>query len=130
MSVQQLRFNRWGLLVVLALVAAACAAPAPPANSGVAEASYAGDTEAGLLLYNEHCLECHSATLPSAFVGPSLYQAGDRLTADYIKTSVRDPHSAVAPEYTGGTPMPTDLMDRLTDQDLANIVAYLLAGAP
>jgi len=118
-----------GLLVLAALALGACAPQAQPTEP-VAEASFEGDPEAGLLLFNENCLECHSATLPQAFVGPSLYEAGDRLTAEYIQTSVRDPHSVVDPEFAGGTPMPTDLIERLTDQQLADIVAFLLAGRP
>jgi hypothetical protein len=36
----------------------------------------------------------------------------------------------VDPAFAGGTPMPTDLIERLTDQQLADIVAFLLAGRP
>jgi mono/diheme cytochrome c family protein len=118
-----------GLLMLAALVLGACTTQTQ-ATPGAAEASFEGDTEAGLLLFNDNCLECHSATLPQAFVGPSLYEAGDRLTADYIQTSIRDPHSVIDAEFAGGTPMPTDLIERLTDQQLADIVAYLLAGRP
>jgi mono/diheme cytochrome c family protein len=116
------------ILIVLGRALSACSPQTPQASP--AEASFEGDPENGLLLFNESCLECHSATLPEAFVGPSLYQAGDRLTADFIKASVRDPHSVVASEYAGATPMPTDLIERLSDQQLADIVAFLLAGRP
>jgi mono/diheme cytochrome c family protein len=92
--------------------------------------SYAGDPEAGLLLFNDNCLECHSATLPEVFVGPSLLDAEGRLSVDYIQASVRDPHSVVDPDFAGATPMPADLMERLTDQQLADIIAYLMAGEP
>jgi mono/diheme cytochrome c family protein len=130
MSKTNKRLLAIGLLALAALALGACAPQAQTASPGVVEASFEGDSEAGLLLFNENCLECHSATLPQAFVGPTLYEAGDRLTADYIQTSIRDPHSVIDPEFAGGTPMPTDLIERLTDQQLADIVAYLLAGRP
>ena len=130
MSTKQLLSKCFIMLVAAALALSACTAQAPQASPTVPAVSFEGDTEAGLLLFNEHCLVCHSATLPDSFVGPTLYQAGDRLTADYIQTSVRDPHSVVASAYTGATPMPTDLMERLSDQNLADVVAYLLAGTP
>ena len=121
----------WFIVLVIAGRALAACSPQPPqASPATAEGSFEGDPEAGLLLFNENCLECHSATLPQSFVGPSLYQAGDRLTADYIKTSIRDPHSVIATDYAGTTPMPTDLIERLSDPQLADIVAYLLAGRP
>jgi mono/diheme cytochrome c family protein len=100
------------------------------ATSAPGAASYEGDAEAGLLLFNEYCLDCHSATLPRAFVGPTLYQAGQRLTADYIRASVISPHEVVSSEYAGATPMPTDLAEQLSEQDLANIVVYLLESSP
>ncbi|HET7088686.1 MAG TPA: cytochrome c [Anaerolineae bacterium] len=134
MTTKQLLIVRLLLLVGAALWLSACTPEAPAgdivATSAPDAASYEGDTEAGLLLFNEYCLECHSATLPRAFVGPTLYQAGQRLTADYIRASVIAPHEVVSAEYAGTTPMPTNLAEQLSEQDLANIVAYLLASGP
>jgi mono/diheme cytochrome c family protein len=130
MSTKQLLIVQLLMLVAAAFWLSACTSEAPAGDIVVTSApdavSYAGDAEAGLLLFN--CFECHSATLPRAFVGPTLYQAGQRLTADYIRGSVIAPHEVVSSEYAGATPMPTNLAGQLSDQDLANIVAYLLAS--
>lgn len=132
MSTKQLLIVWLLLFVSAAFWLSACTSEAPAddikAASGADVASYEGDTEAGLLLFNDYCFECHSATLPRAFVGPTLYQAGQRLTADYIRASVIAPHEVVDGEYAGATPMPTNLAGQLSEQDLANIVAYLLAS--
>jgi mono/diheme cytochrome c family protein len=132
MSTQQLLIARLLLLVGAAFWLSACTPGAPASDSVTPSApdaaSYEGDAEAGLLLFNEHCLECHSATLPRAFVGPTLYEAGQRLTADYIRASVITPHEVVGDAYAGATPMPTNLAGQLSEQDLANIIAYLLAS--
>ena len=132
MSTKQLLIVRLLLLVGAAFWLSACTSESPAggivATSAPDAASYEGDTEAGLLLFNDYCFECHSATLPRAFVGPTLYQAGQRLTADYIRVSVIAPHEVVSGEYAGATPMPTNLTEQLSEQDLANIIAYLLAS--
>ncbi len=126
------------LLVAAALSLSACApetpssaitAPPTPHSLGTGEAvSYPGDPEAGLLLFNEYCLECHTATLPRTFVGPTLQQANARLTADYIRVSIEKPHAVVAAEFTAATPMPDDFPAQLSDQALADIVAYLMSA--
>ena len=128
------------LLVGAALSLSACASEMPPgatavtrtplaAVAGGAEAaSYQGDQEAGLLLFNEYCLECHTATLPRTFIGPTLYQAGERLTADYVRVSIVAPHDAVAAEFTAATAMPESFGGQLSDQQLADIVAYLMSA--
>ena len=130
MSTKQLLIVQLLLLVGAAFWLSACTSEAPAgdivATSDVV--SYEGDTEAGVLLFNDYCLECHSATLPHAFVGPTLYHANQRLTADYIRASIIAPHEVVSSEYAGATPMPANLAGQLAEQDLANIIAYLLAS--
>ncbi len=126
------------LLVVAALSLSACALETPsgaiavpptPQSIGAGEAvSYQGDPEAGLLLFNEYCLECHTATLPRTFIGPTLQQANARLTADYIRVSIEKPHDVVAAEFTAATAMPDNFSAQLSDQALADIVAYLMSA--
>lgn len=132
MSTKQILIVQLLLLVGAAFWLSACTSEAPAGDIAVTSVpdavSYEGDPEAGLLLFNDYCFECHSATLPRAFVGPTLYQAGQRLTADYIRASVIAPHEVVSDEYAGATPMPTNLAGQLSEQDLTNIVAYLLAS--
>ena len=140
MSVEQLSALWLRLLVGAAFSLSACT-PETPSGAiamtrtpqaagadGVEAASYQGDPEAGLLLFNEYCLECHTATLPGTFVGPTLYQAGERLTADYLRVSIEEPHDAVAAEFAAATTMPDIFGEELSEQELADIVAYLISA--
>jgi mono/diheme cytochrome c family protein len=81
-----------------------------------------------LLLFNEHCLECHTATLPRTFVGPSLANAGERLTSDQIRVSIESPGALVASEFAAA--MPDNFAGQLSEQELTDIVAYIVAGRP
>jgi len=101
--------------------------PQAAVAGGAEAASYQGDPEAGLLLFNEYCLVCHTATLPRTFAGPTLYQVGEHLTADDIRVSIIAPHDAVATQFAVSTPMPANFAGQLSDQELADIVAYLLS---
>jgi mono/diheme cytochrome c family protein len=119
------------LLVGAAFLLSACASEVPsgtiPAARTPQAASSQADPEAGLLLFNNYCLECHSATLPRAFIGPSLSDTGGRLTADYIRVSIERPHETVAPEFAA-TAMPDYFAGQLSDQELGDIVAYLMSA--
>ncbi|HLE29689.1 MAG TPA: cytochrome c [Anaerolineales bacterium] len=140
MSAKQLLASWLLLLVGAALSLSACASETPSGATAVARtpqaavaggaeaASYLGDPEGGLLLFNEYCLECHTATLPRTFIGPTLYQAGERLTADYVRVSIEEPHDAVAAEFTAAMAMPDNFGGQLSDQELADIVAYLMSA--
>jgi mono/diheme cytochrome c family protein len=129
----------WRLtLAGAALLLGACATPAPSASSGLmgkpldlaegAQAAYHGDAEVGLLMFNEHCLDCHSATRPQAYVGPSLYRLGAHLTPSQARLAIEQPSDEVAAGFAPA--MPATLAGQLPEQGLNDILAYLLADRP
>lgn len=87
-----------------------------------------GDATAGKLVFDQHCVVCHSVEDTQVSIGPSLFRAGDRLRFDYVKTSVENPH-----EFTNyreedfGAEMPADISQRLTNKELSDVIAYVLS---
>jgi mono/diheme cytochrome c family protein len=83
------------------------------------------------------CGSCH--TLQEAgtdgAVGPNLDEslvldaeaAGAQL-ADYVRTSIVDPDSVVMPQFSGGV-MPTTYESQLSDEQLDDLVAFLVGAA-
>ena len=127
------------LVLVLVLALAACggdSAPAPASSEGEA----AGDAAAGKDLYNQGligtqpgCMTCHSLEPGVTMVGPSLAttgaDAGTRVSGgsaeDYLRKSILDPNADVADGFTAGL-MPVALADELTEQQVNDLVAFLL----
>lgn len=79
------------------------------------------------------CSACHDTVQGIVLVGPSLKgvasRAGSRvpgLSADaYIRQSILDPNSYVVQGFTRGL-MPTTFGQLLSDQQLADVIAYLM----
>lgn len=95
-----------------------------------------GDAVAGQTKYTSFgCAGCHNGTTAPAVAGTYTRVVNDRLTdpanADktaehYLVESILLPNEFVAPNFTAGV-MPQDFGDRLTEQDLKDIVAYLMS---
>jgi mono/diheme cytochrome c family protein len=90
-----------------------------------------GDPAAGEQVFaSAGCGSCH--TLESAgssgAVGPNLDQVLPGQDADYIRTQIVDPNSEITEGYQAGI-MPENYGEQLSDEDLANLVAYLAAEA-
>jgi mono/diheme cytochrome c family protein len=97
---------------------------APPADlSG-------GDPAAGRALFDTSCSVCHGTGASGTERGPSL--DGDLLTADLIGRRVRTSGTEGSPVYDGltGGRMPFWSAERLSDDELRDLVAFLLDNDP
>jgi nitric oxide reductase subunit C len=93
-----------------------------------------GDALNGQALFNTDaaCFSCHSVNPAEWLVGPSLSgipkRAGERIenlsARDYLRLIIRDP-SRITPSSIPGI-MPTTYAQTLTDQQIEDIVAYLM----
>jgi cytochrome c551/c552 len=85
-----------------------------------------------LVLVNA-CSGCHSLDPNVALAGPSWYHVADTAAgrvpgespALYLYESITDPSKYIVPGFQDGV-MPQDFGQRLSTQDLADLVAYLL----
>ncbi|NPA06564.1 MAG: hydrogenase iron-sulfur subunit [Chloroflexi bacterium] len=99
-----------------------------------------GDPEMGRKLFleevpgvNAGCRLCHSLEPGVQLVGPSLAGIGTRaatrvpgMTAEeYLYQSIVDPDAYVVPGYPAGL-MPPDARERLTEEQIQDLVAFLL----
>ncbi len=79
------------------------------------------------------CVGCHSLDPNQMMSGPTWYHMGDTAAgrvpgespAFYIHHSIVAPNDYLVPGYQGGI-MPADFGQRMSTQELADIVAYLL----
>ncbi len=132
------------LALVLGLGLAACGGSSSsggdsgPTTIGITGTTATGDAEAGREVFiSTGCGSCH--TLQEAgtdgVVGPNLDEslvldaeaAGAQL-ADYVRTSIVDPDSVVMPQFSGGV-MPTTYESQLSDEQLDDLVAFLVGVA-
>lgn len=80
------------------------------------------------------CSACHQVDTDDRLIGPGLLNVGTRAAsriaglnaADYIRQSILDPAAYVVEDYLNI--MPKTWRDALTDQDVNDLVAYLLEG--
>ena len=87
-----------------------------------------GDGANGRALFNSSCLVCHGFDGDGTVLAPKITDTG--LQAEYIASRVRKsglPSSAVYEGLTGGI-MPFWGADRLSDEELIDIVAYVSEG--
>lgn len=99
-----------------------------------------GDPEAGKALFERTavvagagCVICHSREPGKVIVGPSLADVGSRagtripgMTAEeYLTQSIVDPDAYVVDGFPAGQMLP-DFGERLTEQQIDDLVAYLL----
>ena len=123
------------IIIILAVIlTGGCAIP-PEDTSGATNTATPvkygfGDPQAGLLSFNDHCFECHSTQEGQAIAGPSLFGAGEKFSYDYVKESIQSPHTVIAqvenPQFEN-TEMPNDIVAELTDQELEDIISYILS---
>lgn len=123
------------LALVLGLVAAACGG-----SSGTSSSS--GDVAAGKAIFESTtigsdpgCFTCHSLEADKVIVGPSLAgiatdAAGDAAdegisTEEMLKEMITDPNAEVVEGFPADT-MPQDFGTQLSQQDLDNLIAYLM----
>jgi mono/diheme cytochrome c family protein len=96
----------------------------------------AGNPKAGARLFystTANCSSCHSVEDFQTVVGPSLkgiamraaYKRDDLSAADYIRGVIRNPATALLPNPVRGI-MPITYAEKLTDQQIEDLVAYLL----
>lgn len=129
----------WLVIAMAAILVTACSssASAPPSLSdqngdpAVAEGAqlFAQGTLGGLA----GCKSCHSLSGGGLGTGPSM--AGIGLTAEnrvpglsaeeYLRQSIVDPNAFLVDDYTRGL-MPRNYGDKLTAEEIDNLVAYLL----
>lgn len=87
----------------------------------------AGDPEAGKAVFaDQGCGSCHAfeAAGSTATVGPDLDEALQGKDADFILESIVKPDAQVAEGYSPDL-MPEDYDQKLDDQQLADLVAFL-----
>jgi mono/diheme cytochrome c family protein len=96
------------------------------------------DLDAGRELFiSTGCGSCHALqdAGTTAEIGPNLdtdiplaAEAAGASIEDYIRTSITDPDAWVMPRYSNGV-MPGDYGDQLSEEELDNLVAYLVQQA-
>jgi mono/diheme cytochrome c family protein len=125
-------------LVLLGLLLAACSGQATanghPNNAAVGDPA-AGETlfKQGIIKSAPGCINCHSIGPVQAGNGPSLYGeaniAGTRVKGqsaeEYLRTSILDPDAYIVQGFPSGI-MYQDFKDVLTDQQVNDLVAYLM----
>lgn len=97
----------------------------PPA----APTAHAETTDARELMSQYMCVTCHQLDGPQRSVGPSLYDAGRRLTIAQLYESILEPDATIAEGFPGGVMGATlngiDFYDKITTKELKVMVDYL-----
>lgn len=126
--------KRAGLLVLLAVAAAACGGASessdPTAGSGRSGQEIFAER---ILGPNPGCITCHSMDPDTTLVGPSIAgvatRAGSRVNGqtarEYLRESILDPSAFVVAGFDDGK-MPTDLGEVLSADEVEALVGYLL----
>ena len=89
-----------------------------------------GNPDAGKQVFTEtaqpSCSSCHTfaAAGSTAEVGPNLDEVLQGKDAQFIYESIVDPDAEIADGFSSGI-MPKDYGDKLDDQQLADLVAFL-----
>jgi mono/diheme cytochrome c family protein len=126
------RFVRRALLIVLfGLLLAGCGGEETVSPTGPVEGTLptaeAGNPEAGKTVYADNgCGGCHvfEAAGSSGAIGPNLDETLEGKDAAYIEQAIVEPNAEVASGY-GPNIMPQDYGSQLSQQELADLVAFL-----
>jgi len=132
------------LVLILILIVVACGGgdgkDQEPTEEAPSIGGTAGDSASGEDLFNQTvigsqpgCVTCHSLTPDKVLVGPSLAgiadRAGSRVSGksaeQYVHESIVNANAFVVDGFPEGV-MPARLADELSDQQLADLVAFLL----
>ena len=121
-------------LLALTVAAASCGGeetvePLPNTVEGTIqqETLPPGDAEAGKAVYEEqNCGSCHTFAPAGSTgtIGPDLDEALQGKDAEFIRTSIVNPNAEVAQGFQPNI-MPSDYGQKLEDQQLADLVAFL-----
>lgn len=100
------------------------------------EALPPGDAANGEKLFNGEgtCQGCHALQPGEQLVGPSLAGISERAATTrpgysaetYLYESIAYPHAYANPDHAGVGLMPTNFKERLTPQQLADLIAFLM----
>ena len=103
----------------------------PTETGGGATTIEPGDAEAGRAVFTTEaqptCGSCHTyePAGTTASVGPNLDETLAGKDAAFILESIVDPDAEIAPGFAAGI-MPRDYGDKLSEKQLADLVAFLL----
>ena len=119
------------LIVSFGLLLAGCGGEETVSPTGPVEGTLPkaekGNREAGKEVYVDNgCGGCHAfeAAGTSGTTGPNLDESLQGKDADYIEKSIVDPNAEVASGFSPNI-MPQDYGSQLSQQELANLVAFL-----
>lgn len=128
------------LLLVLVLVLAACGGGDDEQEEPAAGSGAVGDAANGEELFKQQtlesqagCITCHSLEPDQVIVGPSMAgianRAGDRVSdlsaEEYLHQSIMETNAYVVDGFPEGV-MPAAFADVLSDQQVDDLVAYML----
>lgn len=103
----------------------------PAETGGGATTIEPGDAKAGKAVFTTEaqptCGSCHTygPAGTTASVGPDLDQTLSGKDAAFVLQSIVDPDAEIAPGFAAGV-MPKDYGDKLSEKQLADLVAFLL----
>jgi nitric oxide reductase subunit C len=136
--------GRLGLALIVVFLIVACGAEnadkLEPTEKAAPVGDAVGDSARGEELFNQTvigsqpgCITCHSLAPDKVLVGPSLAGIADRAAMrvsgqsaeQYLRESIANTDGFVVDGFPKGV-MPAALNDHLSDQQLADLVAYLL----
>lgn len=104
-----------------------------PADFATALEEAANPANATTLALVNGCAGCHSIDPAIVLTGPTWHNIGDTATnrrpdespALYLYLSITDPAAYEVPNFPSGV-MPKDFAQRMSQQEIADVVAYLL----
>ena len=121
-------------LIAIMSVAAGCGGgetvePLPDTVEGTIpeETLPAGEAEAGGAVFEDQaCGSCHTfePAGTEAEIGPNLDETLDGKDAEYIRSAIVNPNAEISEGFQPNV-MPADYGQKLEDQDLADLVAFL-----
>ena len=136
--------NRFGIILILAFLIVACAGEdgnqKEPTEGAAPAVEVMGDSARGEELFNQTvigsqpgCITCHSLAPDKVLIGPSMAgiagRAATRVSGQsakqYLRESIVNTDGFIVDGFPKGV-MPAALNDQLSDQQLADLVAYLL----
>ena len=102
-------------------------APTETGGGGGGGGEAAGDPAAGQQVFAANqCANCHTlqAAGATATIGPNLDETLQGKDADYIREAIVNPSAQIAEGFQDGL-MPKDYGEKLSEEELANLVAFL-----
>jgi nitric oxide reductase subunit C len=128
------------VFLIFTLMVMACGGDGDEKEEVAPAAGAAGDAAQGEALFNQTvigsqpgCITCHSLEPDKVLVGPSLAgvgtRAGTRVSGqsaeEYLRESILDTDAYTVDGFSAGV-MPAALADELSEQQVADLVAFLL----